>query len=197
MAADEGGRACPHSSQPGSHSEQRLFLSQSTVLIRRPWTWLLWERPWSRCFTPCRPSCFAHKCVFTRAATCPCSGARSQPSAWPAIIAHRCAHTDHAPRRMPPWTSSRFFWERSRAISAARLPGTVRCCTFPCGSALAREQARFHRVAGSTGSVDCDADLPGQGRHNRSGLPSRGQRCRAQRIFERSWMLGPATMNLP
>ena len=47
------------------------------------------------------------------------------------------------------------------------------------------------------GPVDCDADLPGQGRHNPSGLPSRGQRCRAQRIFERSWMLGPATMNLP
>ena len=47
------------------------------------------------------------------------------------------------------------------------------------------------------GPVDCDADLPGQGRHNRSGLPSRGQRCRAQRILERSWMLGPATMNLP
>ena len=74
----------------------------------------------------------------------------------------------------------------------------------PCGAAPFLVGARLRAnkptstgLPDQLGPVDCDADLPGQGRQNRSGLPSRGQRCRAQRIFERSRMLGPATMNLP
>ena len=205
------GRACPHSSQPGSHSEQRLFLSQSTILNRRPWTWLLWERPRSRCFTPCFCGSDLGRDAL-RLAGHPASRTSAFPQGPPlALVAVPAANHRHGLQSSRTGALIQIMHHAvCRHGRAAGFSGSARArypqhgFLAPCGAApfLVGTRLRANKPASTglpdqPGPVDCDADLPGQGRHNRSGLPSRGQRCRAQRIFERSRMLGPATMNLP